>query len=185
MLDIQLFRENADVIRESEKKRFKDEALVDKVVELDRKWREALKQAEALRHRRNVVSMEIAGLKKAGKHADGKISEMKSVNIRIGENESLANELLAKRDACRYKIGNVLHSDVVTGRGEHENKFIRAWGKPLVLLNDMESFKRDTRGTLAFEPLHFKPRSHVELLEELDLADIERAGSFPARDSII
>ena len=178
MLDIQLFRENPGVIRESEKKRFKDAAAVDKVVEYDRKWREALKQVEALRHKRNVVSAEIAALKKAGKHADGKIDEMKGINIRIGENDVLANEMLAKRDSYRYRIGNVLHKDIVVGRGEQENKFVRAWGKPFVLLNDMENFKRDTRGTLAFEPLHFRPRSHVELMEEMGLADIERAGKL-------
>ena len=46
VLDLTLFRKekggNPDVIRESQKKRYKDVTLVDKVVEIDNKWREVI-----------------------------------------------------------------------------------------------------------------------------------------------
>ena len=178
MLDIRLFRENPDVIRDSENKRFKDPKLVDKVVELDRKWRDVLKEVENLKHRRNVVSRQIAELKKSKKPTKKKIHEMRKINKDIEKNDKKAEEYLSKRDLYRYKIGNILHKDVNKGNTEVENKFIRAWGKPKVLLKDMEAFKRDTRGTLDFKNLNFKPKSHVDILEKLDLADIGRAAKL-------
>ena len=43
MLDINLFREekggNPELIRESQRRRYKDVGLVDKVIELDKAWR--------------------------------------------------------------------------------------------------------------------------------------------------
>jgi seryl-tRNA synthetase len=178
MLDIQLFRNKPDVIRESEKKRFKDSSLVDKVIEHDNKWRDILKHVESLKHKRNVVSREIAEVKKAGKDTKAKIHEMKKIGEEIAENDKKAEKHLAEREVYRYKIGNVLHASVNVGKEEHENKFVRAWGRPLVLLRDMENFKRDSRGTLQFENLHFEPKGHVELLEGLDLADTERASKL-------
>lgn len=178
MLDMRLFRENPDVIRDSENKRFKDPKLVDKVVELDNKWRDVLKDVENLKHRRNVVSRQIAQLKKSKKPTKKKIQEMRKINKDIENNDKKADEYLSRRDLYRYKIGNILHKDVNKGNTEVENKFIRAWGKPQVLLKDMEAFKRDTRGTLDFKNLNFKPKSHVDILEKLDLADIGRAAKL-------
>ncbi|MCK5023550.1 MAG: serine--tRNA ligase [Candidatus Aenigmarchaeota archaeon] len=178
MLDMQLFRENSEIVRDSEKKRFKDPKTVDKVIEYDKKWRDVLKEVEKLKHKRNVVSREIAELKKAKKNANKKIKEMKKVNSDIEKNDKKANECLKKRDSYRYKVGNILHKDVNTGNTEVENKFIRAYGKPDVMLKDMEAFRRDTRGKLSFEPAKFKPISHVDLIEKLDIADTLKASKL-------
>jgi seryl-tRNA synthetase len=178
MLNIRIFRENPEIIRESEKKRFKDTKLVDKVIEYDRKWRDILKRVENLKHRRNVVSRQIAELKKSGKRTKKKIDEMRKINREIENSDKKAEEYLSKRDLFRYKIGNILHESVNIGNTELENKFVRAWGKPLVLLKDMEAFRRDTRGTLDFRTLKFRPKSHVDILENLDLADIARASKL-------
>jgi len=178
MLDMKLFRENPGVIRESEKKRFKDSKNVDKVIEYDKKWRDVLKEAEKLKHKRNVVSREIAELKKKKKPATSKIKEMKKVNSEIARNDSKAEEYLSKRDFHRYNVGNMLHKDVNVGNTEVENKFVRSWGKPMVTLKDMEGFRRDSRGKLDFEPAKFRPMSHVDIVERLDLADITRASKL-------
>ena len=42
MLDIKLFRDNPDIIRESERKRFRETENVDKVIEYDTKWRKGV-----------------------------------------------------------------------------------------------------------------------------------------------
>jgi len=132
MLDIRLFRENPEMIRESEKKRFKDPKIVDKVVEYDKKWRHVLKEVEKLRHRRNVVSREIAKLKKSGKDVRRKIKEMRKINDEIARKDEEAKKFLLKRDELRYRVGNILHCDVNLGNTEEENKIIRAWGKAKV-----------------------------------------------------
>jgi seryl-tRNA synthetase len=178
MLDIKLFRENPDVIRESEKRRFKDPSLVDKVVELDEKWRSVLKEVEALKHKRNVISIEIAKEKKERKDVESKIKEMKKINEKIEKKDKEAEKYLAERDAYRYKIGNILHPSVPLGKSEEDNKFLRGWGKALVLKEHVEEFKKATNNSLSFRIPDFKPKSHVELVEELDLADTERASQL-------
>lgn len=41
MLDIELFRTDPDKIRESQRRRYKDQGLVDKVLEYDNEWRKS------------------------------------------------------------------------------------------------------------------------------------------------
>ncbi|MEE9323645.1 MAG: serine--tRNA ligase [Candidatus Aenigmarchaeota archaeon] len=178
MLDIRLFRENPEIIRDSEKKRSKDPKLVDRVIEYDRKWRDILKRVEELKHKRNVVSRKIAELKKSKKPTKKRIEEMRRINREIENSDKKADECLSQRDLHRYKIGNILHKDVNKGDTEVENKFIRTWGKPHVLFKDMEAFRRDTRGKLDFHSLKFKPKSHVDILESLELADIVKASEL-------
>jgi len=177
MLGIQLFRENPNVIRESEKKRYKDVKAIDRVIEFDKKWRSSLQKAEKLKHKRNVVSREIAELKKSGKPTKKKIAEMKRINREIGDNDKKANEYLSKRDLYRYKIGNILHKRVPVGETEKKNSFIRAWGSPSVFRNHVDNFKKESKG-MKFKGIDFRPKSHVDILENLDLADIERASKL-------
>ena len=69
MLDINMLRKTPDVVRENMKKKFQDAKLylVDEVIELDLKNREAMQQADALRNQRKVLSKQIGGLMKQGK----------------------------------------------------------------------------------------------------------------------
>ena len=61
VIDINLIRKTPDVVRENIKKKFQDSKLplVDEVIELDRKNREAMQQADSLRNQRKVLSKEI------------------------------------------------------------------------------------------------------------------------------
>ena len=175
MLDIQLFRENPDVIRESEKKRSKDLKTTDKVIEFDKKWRSSLQKVEELKHQRNVVSREIAELKKAKKPTKKKISEMKKINKEIEENDKKANGYLSERDTYRYKIGNILNKKVPAGKSEEDNEFVRAWGEALVQKDHIAGFRNGSKGKMKFKGIDFIPKSHTDILEKLDLADFERA----------
>jgi seryl-tRNA synthetase len=49
---------------------------------IDARHRSMLQEIEALRHRRNVVSDDIAGLKKAGNPAETLMEEMRAVSAR-------------------------------------------------------------------------------------------------------
>ena len=57
MIDINLIRKTPDVVRENIKKKFQDSKLplVDEVIELDRKNREAMQQADNLRNQRKDI----------------------------------------------------------------------------------------------------------------------------------
>lgn len=83
MLELKFVRNNPEVVREALIKRNMSTEPLDKLLEYDRAWREALKEGDELKHRRNVVSLEIAKLKKEKKDAKEKIDEMRGISDRI------------------------------------------------------------------------------------------------------
>jgi seryl-tRNA synthetase len=175
MLDIKLFRENLDVIIESEKKRGKDIENAKKVLEYDKKWREALKAGDELKYKKNLVSVEISKLKKEGKPIDEKINEMRKISKKIEENDKKIEEFFRKREEFRYRVGNILHKDVPIGKSEEENKHVRFWGTPKVYKEFLKDFEKQTLGKVKPEVIDFKPKSHVDLLEA-GLGDTIKAG---------
>ena len=68
MLDIKLIRTNPEIVKENIKKKFQEEklALVDKVVELDKRYREIKVECDNLRNQRKTKSKEIGGLMSKG-----------------------------------------------------------------------------------------------------------------------
>lgn len=127
MLDIELFRENPEKIKESEKRREKDPEKVDKVVRLDKDWREKLQRLEDLRAKRNTVGEEIAEAKQSGGDAEDKIEEMQEVKEEIEGLEEEVERLKERRDEIRYEIGNILHESVPEGEDEDDNEELRTW----------------------------------------------------------
>jgi seryl-tRNA synthetase len=155
LIDIQLFRENPQIIRDSEKKRFKNPTTVDNVIEMDNAWRKQRVAINELRRQRNELSKQIGQKKKQGLAASEELQKADQVNKQIKEAENKADQLLAERDKMRYAIGNLLHSSVPTAPNEEGNAIIRSWGE-----------KR------AFS---FAPKHHADLVMSLDVADIEKA----------
>ncbi len=157
MLDMEFIREHPDVVKESERKRFKDPSIVDKVLEYDVKWRECLQEVQKKREERNRILQEVAKLKREGREVPAEIVEkMKKLKEEIAELERKVEEFLQKRDELRYRIGNILHESVPVGDDEEKhNEIVRTWGEP-------KSFE-------------FKPRGHADLVEMLDVADVQRA----------
>jgi len=153
MLDIKILRENPKLVKESEKKRGNSIKQVDDIIKLDEDWRKLTKQVEQLKHKRNVVSLEINKLKKNKKDTSQKIKEMQEVAKKINNLDNKANEQLKLRDALLIKVGNIIHKSVPKGKSEKDNKVIRKWGKPT--------------------KLSFTPKIHVELMESSNLGDFE------------
>ena len=153
MLDMKFLRENPKVVKESEKKRGNSPKLVDEVLKLDENWRKATKQVEELKHKRNVVSLEINELKKNKQNAASKIKEMQTVAKKINELDTKENLLLKQRNELLFKIGSLVHKSVPLGKGEKDNKVIKKWGNP--------------------PKLKFSPKTHVELIEDLNIGDFE------------
>ncbi|MFB6208774.1 MAG: serine--tRNA ligase [Candidatus Nanohaloarchaea archaeon] len=127
MLDIDLFRQNPEEIRESQRKRGEDPEKVDEVVEVDREWREKLQELESLQQERNTVGDEIAEAKQKGKDASEKIERMQQLKQKIDELEDEVKQLKERRDNLRYQIGNLLHESVPEGEGEEDNPEVRSW----------------------------------------------------------
>lgn len=157
MLPIELFREDPEVIRESEKKRFKDPKIVDKVVELDEAWRAGIKKLQDLRAKKNNLSLRINELKKEGRGIKSEVSAVKKVSADIEKLEKQTDKLLEQRDEYRYRVGNILHESVPIAENETGNVIVRKWGKPR-----RESWMK----------------AHADLVTDLDLADVEKASEL-------
>lgn len=157
MLDIELFREDLDKIIASEKKRFKDPENAKKVLEYDIKWREALQELEESRRKKNELSHQIGKYKKTGneKEASKAIEQSTKLTEKIKELEDEAEQSLKKREEFRYIVGNIIHDSVPIGETEEENEIVRTVG-------DLPDFK-------------FDPKSHVNLVEYLKMADTSKA----------
>ena len=158
MIDIQLFRENPEIIRESEKRRFKDSSVVDKVIELDLAWRKLRSDINNLRQRRNELSKEIARIKKKGQDASDELTEAEQVNTKIKENENKADNILMERDKVRYSVGNILHPSVPTAPNEEGNDIVRTSGK--------------------LQEFSFTPKHHADLVISLDVAVLDKAAQI-------
>lgn len=158
MLDIRLIRENPEVVRKDLKRRGDLEKLkqLEDLIKKDREWRALMYKVQELRNRRNVVTKEIAELKAAGKPVTKKLAEMRKIPGEIKKIDGRMGKLKADIDNYMLRLPNILHKSVPVGRDENDNVELRKWGKK--------------------PKFPFTPRSHVDLLRELDLADTERAG---------
>lgn len=83
MLDIKLFRNEPDLVREKVTKRGMDAQVVDDILALDEKRRQLISQAEEMKAQRNKVSGEIAQKKRNKENADDVIAEMRLSLIHI------------------------------------------------------------------------------------------------------
>ncbi len=158
MLDIRLIREDISSVKDKLAQRGEDPSTIDKLLEIDTKRLELIRNSEAKKELRNKVSDEIAVLKKNRENAEGKIAEMKGVSEEI---KGLDNELRnaeQEADALLRYIPNIPHESVPLGKSQDENVEVRQWG--------------------ARKEFSFKPKDHVELGKQLDILDFERAAKI-------
>ncbi|MEM2874387.1 MAG: serine--tRNA ligase [Candidatus Nanoarchaeia archaeon] len=154
MLDIELFRTNPQIIKDSQKKRNLPLEPVNQVIDLDNHWRDVLQKLEKLKHARNLASENINKLKKAGKPVEAEIKKVKKIVDEIQVLEKEAEAFKAKRNELLMNIPNIVDESVPVGDAS-KNKVLEKWGK-------IPNFR-------------FEPKGHEELGKNLDVIDIERA----------
>ncbi len=157
MLDINLIRGHPDVVRNNLKKRGDPEKLkmLDELIEYDKNWRQLLTKLNRLRHKKNVITNEIAQLKKEGKDAKQRIEQVDKISEKIDELKERVDESKQKINYMLLRLPNILHDSVPIGKDENDNVEIRVWGKP--------------------PKFDFEPKSHLEIASDLGLIDAERA----------
>ncbi len=136
MLDIKFVRENPDLVKENIKKKFQDHklALVDEVIMLDKKNREAILKGDELRATRNSLSSQIGLLMKEGKkeEAEDIKQKVKDINNKLEENEKLEEEYSIQVKERMMKIPNMIHESVPIGKDDSQNVEIERFGEPVV-----------------------------------------------------
>ncbi|MCL2616904.1 MAG: serine--tRNA ligase [Defluviitaleaceae bacterium] len=159
MLDIKFVRTQPDVVKENIRKKFKEDKLplVDEVLDLDRRHREAIVEADAIRAKRNSTSKLIGGLMKEGRLAEAEAAkqEVNEAGPRLVELETLEKELAETVRQKLMIIPNIIDGSVPIGRDDSENVELERFGEPIVP---------------DFEIPH-----HVEIMERLSGIDLDAA----------
>ncbi|VEN73697.1 Serine--tRNA ligase [Candidatus Desulfarcum epimagneticum] len=157
MLEIKFIRENLSEIKKALARR-REKADLETFSKAEAQRREVLGEIEALRHKRNVVSEDIAKIKTAGGDADSLVLEMREVSSKI---KALEADLAQAEEAVRsivMLIPNMPHASVPEGKDESDNETVRVQGSP--------------------PEFDFKPKSHDELGEALGILDFKRAAKI-------
>ena len=159
MIDINLIRTNAELVRENIRKKFQDHKLplVDQVLELDAKRRALIAEGDALRQARNTLSKQVGMLMKEGKkeEAEAVKAQVKADAERLVAIEKEAEEVDAALKKAMMAIPNIIADDVPLGKNDEENVELQRFGEPVV-------------------PEYEVPY-HLDILENLDGIDVDSA----------
>jgi len=153
MLDIRLFRENPDLIRQALEKRQADPAVVDSILALDDRRRTILGEVEQLKSERNTVSKEIGRMKDAESRQE-KIEAMRAVGDKISKLDNELREVDAKLTATMSMLPNIPSEKTPYGVDESENIVLKTIG-------EMPEYD-------------FEPKTHWDLGPALGIIDFER-----------
>ena len=160
MIDIRLFRESPDLVRENIKKKFQDHklVLVDEIIDLDVKSRQAQAKADDLRAEKNKISKSIGAFmaQKDVAAADKAKLAVADINKQLEELEPLEAQLSKELTEKIMLIPNIIDKDVPIGKDDSENVEIEKYGEPVVP--------------------DFEIPYHTEIMEKLSGIDMESAG---------
>lgn len=153
MLDINLIREQPDVVRTALRNRQMDPAPVDSLLLLDQKRRSLLTQLETLKAERNVVSKQIGRVQDEA-NRQSKIETMRLVGDQIDAWDKELKELEAELSALAATMPNIPDARTPIGKGDDDDVLVRTVGEPK-----------------AFD---FTPKPHWDLGPALGIIDFER-----------
>lgn len=153
MLDIKILRQEPERIKEALKKRNNDLDITP-AIELDKKRRAVLQEAEQKKAQQNAISKKIPAMKKAGEDTAPIFAEMKELSNEIKGYDEQVREIDEELRNFMLRIPNIPNDSCPVGKDDSENVEVRRWGEPRKF--DFE----------------FKP--HWDLGTDLDILDFER-----------
>jgi seryl-tRNA synthetase len=159
MIDINLIRDNKELVKENIKKKFQDHKLplVDEAYELDIKFREYKLKGDNLRALKNEKSALIGSLMRDKKvdEANSLKEEVVSYTEELLFLEQEENKLQDRLKEIMMTIPNIIADSVPLGKDDSENVEVKVYG---------EKTKYD-----------FEVPYHVEILEAVNGIDLESA----------
>ncbi len=153
MLDINLIREQPDIVRQSMAARQMDSAPVEAVLRLDEQRRELIQEVEALKAERNAVSKEIGRMKEPAER-QAKIEAMRQVGERISGLDERLRQVEEELNANLAVIPNLPDPRTPYGKDDSENVVLRTVGE--------------------VPKFDFEPKAHWDLGPALGIIDFER-----------
>lgn len=134
MLDICLLRTdqggNPELVRESQRRRYADVGLVDKVIAYDEEWRQTRGALDLAKKDKNATQKKIGEFMKKKETPPAELAaEKKAHEAKIVELEAKEKELIETRDATLGQIGNLVPNDVPVDDDEDNNLIESTWGE--------------------------------------------------------
>jgi seryl-tRNA synthetase len=127
VLDINLIREDPDLVRDALRKRQFDLVPVDQILELDEQRRTLIQQVESLKAERNLVSKEIGRMKEQADRQQ-KIDQMRVVGERIVALDKNLSQVESQLADLMSEMPNLPDPQVPLGIDESQNVIIKTEG---------------------------------------------------------
>lgn len=151
MLDIHFIRENADVVKAGAVKK-RIEVDIDRLLAVDDDRKLLKQELEAKRAEQNRRSNEIQ--RASGSEREKLIEAMQHLKAGMNEGEERLKVIMAEWQKLMLMVPNIPDMSVPDGVSDAENIEVKKWGDPVTFA--------------------FTPKSHVELMTTLGMADFER-----------
>jgi len=165
MLDIKFIRENEDVVRAAAAKKHVD-VDIPHLLQVDEQRRVLLKEVEDLRAEQNKASDAVA--KTSASEREPMIASLKDLKNRLGVREKELKNIEEEFSGIILKVPNVPDLSVPDGNSDADNVEVRRW-------TPTPEGRSPDQGVGSDPPkFNFMPKSSIELMESLDLADLER-----------
>ena len=129
MLDLRLIRREPELVREALARRGSDVAeRVDRVLELDARWREATQRAEGLRAEQKAASEEVAAGKREGRDVAEQLARLKALS---GEVKALGEGARSAEEKLQALLATLPNLPDPTA-AEPQDEVLRTVGEPKI-----------------------------------------------------
>lgn len=153
MLDINLIREEPEIVRKAMQKRQMEPGVVDQILSLDIKRRDLITQVETMRADKNAVSKEI-GRMKDKESRQAKIDQMRELGDKIDSMDAELSQVDSELSSIMAVLPNIPDPEVPVGVDDKDNIVLRTVGeKP---------------------EFDFEPKPHWDLGTDLGIIDFDR-----------
>lgn len=153
MLDVNLIREEPQLVRKALEKRQMSPSPVDKILALDEERRGLIVEVEEMRSERNAVSKEIGRMKDQQARQE-KIEAMRELGEKIDSVDAHLSRVETDLQAVLAEIPNIPDPDVPVGTDDSDNVVLRTVGE--------------------IPEFPFEPKPHWDIGPELGIIDFDR-----------
>ncbi len=155
MLDIKIIRHQPEQVKESLRRRGMDSTVIDDLLKLDTRRREAISRGDQLKSQRNIESKKIGLLKKKGEDITPQSEMVRGISEEIRQTDELIRGIDQKTAEIMDSIPNIPSPKVPDGADDSQNIHVRSWGE--------------------IPKFDFEPKPHWDIGEKLGIIDIPRA----------
>lgn len=153
MIDINLLRQNPDLIKQNQIKRQKDSSSIDTILTLDKTRLEQLKLVEELRAKQNEITRSIKG-----KPTDEQLKTATELKEKLKTLEADLKNSEDQIDVLLEELPNIVADDVPIGKDDAQNVVFKEFSKK--------------------PEFTFTPKDHIDIGESLDVLDVKKAAQL-------